>query len=213
VALSSTTLAFLAALELVREFVPPAGPDSLDEILLHVDLRRRISRGFRAASGPAHIIMLLVVTGVGWLIHIYSTVHARRSRYRRFFSYLNLFMFSCCFWCLRQLPADVRRMGGVGLCSYCSSDSLLKQSAPTPATKLSGKPHRRLRFHPRLLLILRTFGTLDFATVLPRAAAMPAEQAGVLTTIACSCSSARRKIGAASFVRVAAGRDGRPHAG
>ena len=38
--------------------------------------------------------MLLVVTGVGWLIHLYSTGYmADDAGYRRFFCYLNLFMF------------------------------------------------------------------------------------------------------------------------
>jgi len=43
------------------------------------------------------VVMVLVVTGVGWLIHIYATGYmAHEGGYRRFFSYLNLFQcFSC----------------------------------------------------------------------------------------------------------------------
>ena len=39
------------------------------------------------------VVMLMVVTGVGFLIHIYSTGYMGTSGYYRFFSYLNLFMF------------------------------------------------------------------------------------------------------------------------
>ena len=66
------------------------------------------------------VIMLLVVTGVGWLIHLYSIGYmADDAGYRRFFSYLNLFMF---FMLTLVLAANyaVLFVGweGVGLCSY-----------------------------------------------------------------------------------------------
>jgi len=101
VALSSTTLAFLAALELVREFValPP------DQIPWTKSYFTWISAGgFRADFAlqvdQLTIIMLLVVTGVGWLIHIYSTGYMHDDPgYRRFFSYLIYSCFSCCCWC------------------------------------------------------------------------------------------------------------------
>ena len=189
VALSSTTLAFLAALELVREFValPP------DQIPWTKSYFTWISAGgFRADFAlqvdQLTIIMLLVVTGVGWLIHIYSTGYMHDDPgYRRFFSYLNLFMF---FMLLLVLAANYLLMfvgwEGVGLCSYLLIGFFfLKQSATNAGNKAFWVNRiGDFGFILGLLLILRTFGTLDFATVLPRAAAMPAEQAGVLTTIA-----------------------------
>jgi NADH-quinone oxidoreductase subunit L len=192
VALSSTTLAFLAALELVREFVavPP------DRIPLTKSYFTWISAGrFRADFAlevdQLTVILLLVVTGVGWLIHIYSTGYMHEDPgYRRFFSYLNLFMF---FMLLLVLAGNYLLLfvgwEGVGLCSYLLIGFFyLKQSATNAGNKAFWVNRiGDFGFLLGVLLILRTFGTLDFAVVLPRAAAMPAEpagQAGVLTWIA-----------------------------
>jgi len=192
VALSSTTLAFLAALELVREFValPP------DQIPWTKSYFMWISAGgFRADFAllvdQLTVVMLLVVTGVGWLIHIYSTGYMHDDPgYRRFFSYLNLFMF---FMLLLVLAANYLLMfvgwEGVGLCSYLLIGFFFLRQSATNAGNKAFWVNRigDFGFILGVLLILRTFGTLDFATVLPRAAAMPAEpagQAGALTWIA-----------------------------
>jgi NADH-quinone oxidoreductase subunit L len=192
VALSSTTLAFLAALELVREFVAlPA-----DQVPWTKSYFTWISAGgFRADFAlqvdQLTVVMLLVVTGVGWLIHIYSTGYMHDDPgYRRFFSYLNLFMF---FMLLLLLAANYLLMfvgwEGVGLCSYLLIGFFfLKQSATNAGNKAFWVNRiGDFGFTLGVLLILRTFGTLDFAAVLPRAAIMPAEplgQPGVLTAIA-----------------------------
>ncbi|MBI5710146.1 MAG: NADH-quinone oxidoreductase subunit L [Candidatus Eisenbacteria bacterium] len=69
---------------------------------------------------PLSAVMALVVTGVGFLIHVYSTGYmAHDASYRRFFLYLNLFMFAM----LTLVMADnflLMFVGweGVGLCSY-----------------------------------------------------------------------------------------------
>ena len=57
--------------------------------------------------------MLLVVTGIGSLIHIYSIGYmAHEGGYYRFFAYLNLFMFFMLTLVLaRELPGAVRRLG------------------------------------------------------------------------------------------------------
>ena len=79
---------------------------------------------FKAQVGflidPLSCVWLLFVTGVGLLIHIYSTGYmAHEGGYYRFFGYLNLFMFSM----LVLVLADNYLMmfvgwEGVGLCSY-----------------------------------------------------------------------------------------------
>jgi NADH-quinone oxidoreductase subunit L len=69
---------------------------------------------------PLSAVMVLVVTGVGFLIHVYSTGYmAHDASFRRFFLYLNLFMFAM----LTLVLADnflLMFVGweGVGLCSY-----------------------------------------------------------------------------------------------
>ena len=95
--------------------------------------------------------MLLVVTGVGWLIHIYSTGYMHDDPgYRRFFSYLNLFMF---FMLLLVLAANYLLMfvgwEGVGLCSYLLIGFFfLKQSATNAGQQgFLGEPRRRFRIH------------------------------------------------------------------
>ena len=190
VALSSTTLAFAAALETVREFAHlPA-----DQIPWTSSYFTWISAGgFRADFAlqvdQLTVIMLLVVTGVGWLIHIYSSSYMHDDPgYTRFFAYLNLFMF---FMLLLVLAANYLLMfvgwEGVGLCSYLLIGFFfLKQSATNAGNKAFWVNRiGDFGFILGVLLILRTFGTLDFAAVLPRAAAMPSEPSvGVLTTIA-----------------------------
>ena len=192
VALSSTTLAFLAALEVVREFLAL----SPDQIPWTKSYFTWISAGgFRADFAlqvdQLTVIMLLVVTGVGWLIHIYSSGYMHDDPgYRRFFSYLNLFMF---FMLVLVLAANYLLMfvgwEGVGLCSYLLIGFFfLKQSATNAGNKAFWVNRiGDFGFILGVLLIFRTFGSLDFASVLPRAATMPAEPAGqwgVLTTIA-----------------------------
>ncbi len=136
VALSSTTLAFLATLELVREFA--ALP--VDQIPVTKSYFTWISAGgFRADFAlqvdQLTVVMLLVVTGVGWLIHIYSTGYMHDDPgYRRFFSYLNLFMFFMVLLVLAANYLHQRRQQGV-----------------------LGKPYRRLRFHSRRPLDLADF--------------------------------------------------------
>jgi len=192
VALSSTALSFLAALEVVREFLAlPAG-----QIPAPISYSTWISAGpFRADFAlqvdQLTVVMLLVVTGVGLLIHIYSTGYMHDDPgYRRFFAYLNLFMF---FMLVLILAANYLLMfvgwEGVGLCSYLLIGFFfLKQSATNAGNKAFWVNRvGDFGFLLGVLLIFRTFGSLDFSVVLPRAASMPADpagQIGTLTTIA-----------------------------
>jgi NADH-quinone oxidoreductase subunit L len=192
VALSSTTLAFVTALEVVREFASLPS----DQIPWIKSYFTWISAGgfqadFALQVDQLTIIMLLVVTGVGWLIHIYSTGYMHDDPgYRRFFSYLNLFMF---FMLLLVLAANYLLMfvgwEGVGLCSYLLIGFYFLKKSATNAGNKAFWVNRigDFGFILGLLMILRTFGTLDFASVLPKAAAMPVEVSGgtgTLTVIA-----------------------------
>ncbi len=64
--------------------------------------------------------MALVVTGVGFLIHLYSSKYMEEDPgYHRFFTYLNLFIFSMLVLILGDsLPVLFVGWEGVGLCSY-----------------------------------------------------------------------------------------------
>ena len=65
-------------------------------------------------------VMMLVVTGVGFLIHLYATSYMADDKgYARFFAYLNLFIFSMLVLILGDnLPLLFVGWEGVGLCSY-----------------------------------------------------------------------------------------------
>ena len=101
---------------------------------------------------PLSAVMVLVVTGVGFLIHVYSIGYmADDPSYRRFFLYLNLFMFAM----LMLVLADnflLMFVGweGVGLCSYLLIGFWYeKQSADRGRQEgVHRQPDRRLRLHP-----------------------------------------------------------------
>jgi NADH-quinone oxidoreductase subunit L len=191
VAVGSTTLAFLAALEAVREFLALAPGQIWMRSYFTWITAGNFRADFALQVDQLTVVMLLVVTGVGWLIHIYSTGYMHEDPgYGRFFSYLNLFMF---FMLVLILGANYLLLfvgwEGVGLCSYLLIGFFfLKQSATNAGNKAFWVNRvGDFGFILGLLLMFRTFGSLDFATVLPHAASMaadPAGQAGTLTVIA-----------------------------
>ena len=134
--------------------------------------------------------MLLTVTFVGTLIHIYSTGYmAHEGGYYRFFSYLNLFMF---FMLTLVLAANIVVMfvgwEGVGLCSYLLIGFwFLKQSAISAGKKAFITTRiGDFGFTIGILLLFWTFRSVDFGTIFSQVSNMPSEtmtQAGVLTTI------------------------------
>ncbi len=94
-------------------------------------------------------VMLLVVTGVGLLIHIYAAGYmAHEGGYYRFFAYLNLFMFFMLMLVLaRELPAAVRGLGRRGLVQL-PADRLLLPAQERHRRRQEGvhrESHRRLR--------------------------------------------------------------------
>src|SRR3974390_1736229 len=96
VALGSTGLSFAFALEAVREFLGYYEANHTAFIKPFFDwiVAGNFRAGFDRQLDKLTVVMLLVVTGVGFLIHIYSTGYmAHEGGYYRFFSYLNLFMF------------------------------------------------------------------------------------------------------------------------
>ena len=98
---------------------------------------------------PLSAVMILVVTGVGFLIHVYSTGYMwEESGYYRFFSYLNLFMFAMLTLVLaNNFAADVRRMGR-GRTLLLSADRLLFREEERRGRREEGlhrQPNRRRR--------------------------------------------------------------------
>src|SRR6202140_5369959 len=149
----------------------------------------QVEWGFRL--DPLSAVMLLVVTGVGTLIHVYSTAYMAdepRGGVARFFCYLNLF----CFFMLMLVLGDnflVMFVGweGVGLCSYLLIGYWYEKKSASDAGKKAFITNRigDWGFILGIFLIFWTFGTLDFRAVQNAAAAMPIESVhfGVLSFI------------------------------
>jgi NADH-quinone oxidoreductase subunit L len=133
-------------------------------------------------------VMLMVVTGVGLLIHIYSIGYmAHEDGYYRFFAYLNLFMFFMLVLVLAQ-NFLVLFVGweGVGLCSYLLIGYYFLEQFATNAGNKAFIVNRigDFGFSLAIFLIVRQFGSLDFTKVFDAAKPMPTEaSAGILTTI------------------------------
>src|SRR5215470_6612655 len=120
------------------------------------------------------IVMLLVVTGIGSLIHIYATGYmAHEGGYYRFFAYLNLFMF---FMLVLVLGASYLLLfvgwEGVGLCSYLLIGFYFDKKFATDAGMKAFIVNRigDFGFALAMFLIFRNFHSLEFTKVLPQAA-------------------------------------------
>jgi NADH-quinone oxidoreductase subunit L len=115
------------------------------------------------------LIMLGVVTGVGFLIHIYSVGYmAHEEGYWRFFAYLNLFMF---FMSVLVLAANFLLLfvgwEGVGLCSYLLIGFYFKKASAANAGKKAFIVNRigDFGFLLAMFLLVVHFGSLDFSQV------------------------------------------------
>jgi len=136
---------------------------------------------------PLSSIMLLIITGVGFLIHIYSMGYMHDDAgFGKFFSYLNLFIF---FMLLLVLGSNyiVMFIGweGVGLCSYLLIGFWYTNSSYASAAKKAFVMNRigDLGFLLGVFLIFTTFGSIEFSKIFPQAANMlPGD--GTITLIA-----------------------------
>jgi NADH-quinone oxidoreductase subunit L len=137
------------------------------------------------------MIMMLVVTGVGFLIHVYSVGYmAHEGGYYRFFSYLNLFMF----FMLTLVLADnylLMFVGweGVGLASYLLIGFFFLRESAANAGKKAFITNRvgDFGFLIALFLLVKHFGTLQYTEVFHKVAEFsPGIEAGagLLTVIA-----------------------------
>jgi NADH-quinone oxidoreductase subunit L len=135
------------------------------------------------------LVMLLVVTGVGFLIHIYSVGYMWDDpSYYRFFSYLNLFMF---FMLTLVLANNYLLMfigwEGVGLASYLLIGFWFTKDSAASAGKKAFIVNRigDFGFLIGLFLLIQHFSSLDFTKVFDSVAHLPAgaETETLLTTV------------------------------
>src|SRR6476619_5119896 len=117
------------------------------------------------------LIYLLIITGVGFLIHVYSTAYMheeKREHFARYFSFLNLFVFSML---LLVMGANYVIMfigwEGVGLCSYLLIGYWFRNTEYNNAAKKAFVMNRigDLGFLLAIFWMIQYFGSADFAQV------------------------------------------------
>ena len=133
------------------------------------------------------VVMLLVVTGVGSLIHLFSVGYMREDQgYARYFAYLNLFIVFMLVLVLgSSFPVMFIGWEGVGLCSYLLIGFWFSDKANADAGKKAFIMNRigDFGFLVAMYFIWRAFGTLNFADVLATAPLTLAPGGAVVTAI------------------------------
>ena len=134
------------------------------------------------------LVMLCVVTGVGFLIHVYSVGYmGPEEGYWRFFAYMNLFLF---FMLTLVLAENFLLMfvgwEGVGLASYLLIGFYYTRDSAANAGKKAFIVNRigDVGFLLAMFLLIAHFGTLSFGEVFGQIGSNPAWQGGFLTAIA-----------------------------
>ena len=136
---------------------------------------------FTLRLDPLSSVMILVITGIGSLIHIYSTAYMHEesdSEFARYFSYLNLF---AAFMLVLVLGSNFLVMfvgwEGVGLCSYLLIGFWYQKKSASDAGKKAFIVNRvgDFGFVLGVLLLFVRFGTVDFQEVARAAATLSPE--------------------------------------
>ncbi|MGA2117628.1 MAG: NADH-quinone oxidoreductase subunit L [Bryobacteraceae bacterium] len=175
VAVGSVLLSFLWVLKTLAAAAPLNGP--LTERYFTWIQSGTLSIGVDMAVDRLTAVMLLIVTGIGSLIHIYSIGYmAHEGGYYRFFAYMNLFMF---FMLTLVLAANYLLLfvgwEGVGLCSYLLIGFYFDKKFATDAGNKAFIVNRigDFGFSLAAFLIFKQFGSLDFSVVSGQAAGAP----------------------------------------
>ena len=135
-----------------------------------------VSLPFEFLIDPLSILMMLIITGVGFLIHVYSIGYMSHDQgFNRFFAYMNLFVF---FMLILVMGGNyvVMFIGweGVGLCSYLLIGFWFKNQQFNNAAKKAFIMNRigDLGFLLGMFLIFMTFGSFGYASVFEQAKIM-----------------------------------------
>jgi NADH-quinone oxidoreductase subunit L len=181
VALTFCGSAFLLALIVATKFASADAPYTYS--LAHWIRSGSFTVDFEFYLDQLSLVMLLVVTGVGFLIHIYSVGYMwDDDGYYRFMSYLNLFMF---FMLTLVLAKNYLMMfigwEGVGLASYLLIGFWFTKDSAAAAGKKAFIVNRigDFGFLIALFLLIQHFGTLDFPTLFARIEPFAKETSGV----------------------------------
>jgi len=130
------------------------------------------------------VLMMMIITGVGFLIHVYSIGYMKEDDgFGKYFSYLNLFTFSMLLLVMGS-NFVVMFIGweGVGLCSYLLIGFWFKNNAYNNAASKAFIMNRigDLGFLLGIFLIYHTFGTLEYSAVFEKAKMLPSGDSTLL---------------------------------
>jgi NADH-quinone oxidoreductase subunit L len=141
--------------------------DFIDAGTLHISFAFQVDQ--------LSVLFLLIITGVGFLIHLYSTSYMHEEKapqFARYFSYLNLFVFSMLLLVLGS-NFVILFIGweGVGLCSYLLIGYWFKNMDYNNAAIKAFVMNRigDLGFLIAIFLMINKFGSVDFETVFSKA--------------------------------------------
>jgi len=168
----SVGLAALTALLVGHDFITASSMVFRQTLWRWMDVAG-FSPGIGLYLDPLSLVMVLVVTIVGFLIHLYSTEFmAHEEGYSRFFAYMNLFVAAMCVLVLADnLLFLYLGWEGVGLCSYLLIGFWYRDAANGLAARKAFVVTRvgDTAFTIALLLLFATLGTLDIQIVMQTA--------------------------------------------
>jgi len=176
--IASFAVSIVAVLQLVA--MPPESRAIAERVFTWIT-SGDFTVGFALRLDPLASVMILVVTGIGSLIHIYSTAYMHEetdSEFARYFSYLNLF---AAFMLVLVLGSSFLVMfvgwEGVGLCSYLLVGFWYQKKSAADAGKKAFIVNRigDCGFILGVLLVFVRFGSLDFQEVARSAARLSPE--------------------------------------
>ena len=146
----------------------------------------KLSIPFAFLVDPLSSLFLLIITGVGLLIHTYSTAYMHEEDepdYAKYFCYLNLFVFSMLLLVLgNNFVILFIGWEGVGLCSYLLIGFWFKNLDYSSAAKKAFIMNRigDLGFLIAIFAMINAFGSITFDNVFKQA---PLASTGLITTI------------------------------
>ena len=185
----------LAVLACVRLFSLPGGKEGLRFTQPYLGLEWIQAGSFHVPLNllvdPLSCVMMLVVSGIGSLIHIYSVGYMAHDEDRvRFFSYLNLFTFFMLLLVLGgSLPLLFVGWEGVGLCSYLLIGFWYTKDSASAAGLKAFVVNRigDVGLILGMIFIFHAFGSLDLVDIADNAGALAPEALGVFGPVTVAC--------------------------
>jgi NADH-quinone oxidoreductase subunit L len=176
IAIGAPLASLVLALGCIVEYMNGSAPGTVERIAYSwTSFPLRIDLAFQL--DPLSVVMLFVVTFVGFLIHVYSVGYmAHEEGYQRYFSYLNLFMSAMLILILgNNYLVMFFGWEGVGLCSYLLIGFYYDQEFPPYAGKKAFIVNRigDFAFLVGMFALVARFGSLNYTHILPSLAAHP----------------------------------------